>query len=200
MENDNDLVSRVKNNNCSKSFSELSDKHENLYYKVCQKYSPALKSVGVFLNDVFDDKNFIIYKAIQSYDHTKKTKFSTWMANHARYHCLNFINTNNKYLYCDADDLAYLLEKQALADAPDHHPHSKEENLTEQIFDVLSRLKDKRIYKIYRERYSKEKGKQTWTNIAKKLNISTQTVINLHTKGRSILQNKMASQKYLDFV
>jgi DNA-directed RNA polymerase sigma subunit (sigma70/sigma32) len=79
-------------------------------------------------------------------------------------------------------------------------PNEAEESLTEQIFDVLSRLKDKRIYNIYRERYAKDKDKQTWAKIAKKMNISTQTVINLHTKGRVILKNKMKTQKYLDFV
>jgi RNA polymerase sigma factor (sigma-70 family) len=199
MENDNVLINRIKGENCSESFSELSNRHENLYYKICQKYSPALKSVGVFLNDVFDDKNFIIYKALQSFDHNKNTKFSTWLGNHARYHCLNFINSNNKYLHCEGDDLTFFIERRNVLESSTK-PTDEEQSLTDQIFDVLSRLKDERIYLIYKERYAKDKEKQTWTKIAKKLNISTQTVINLHTKGRNILQNKMKTQKYLDFV
>lgn len=199
MDTDNVLIYRVKNDNCSTSFSELLIRHENLYYKICQKYSPALRSVGVFLDDVFDDKNFVIYKALLSFDSGKKTKFSTWVGNHARYHCLNFINAHNRHSTYDSEDLSYLIDKNSQMKIQEG-PNEAEESLTEQIFDVLSRLKDKRIYNIYRERYAKDKDKQTWAKIAKKMNISTQTVINLHTKGRVILKNKMKTQKYLDFV
>ena len=40
----------------------------------------------------------------------------------------------------------------------------------------------------------------TWNKIAKKLNISTQTAINLHEKARVFLKTKTTSKNSFDFI
>ena len=47
-------------------------------------------------------------------------------------------------------------------------------------------------------RYSKEEKKPSWCVVASNLKISTQTAINLHNKGISILRKKITSEKLLD--
>ena len=49
-------------------------------------------------------------------------------------------------------------------------------------------------------RYSRQEKKPSWCVIAKDLNISTQTAINLHNRGIKILRKKIKSEKFLDNV
>jgi RNA polymerase sigma factor (sigma-70 family) len=197
---DNELILNVKEDNCSESYSELVLRHEKLYYKICQKYSNVVKSSDGSLDDLLSDKDFVFLKSLKSYNPEKKSKFSTWLANHARYHCLNFIKDNCKYIKFESEkDLENFLEARANSQLEDYDDQNKKE-LKFQIFNILSKLKDGRIHRVYEERYNDDGSKQTWAKIAKKLNISTQTVINLHGRGSKILKYKMKSQKLLDFV
>ena len=74
-------------------------------------------------------------------------------------------------------------------------------NTEEFVSFILDELQDKRIKKIYMMRYfSKDGKKKTWKQIAKQLNVSSQTVINIHNKAKPILRNKFKSKNNLDFV
>jgi len=48
--------------------------------------------------------------------------------------------------------------------------------------------------------FSKDGKKKTWKEIAKKLGVSSQTVINIHNKAKRILRNKFKSKNNFDFV
>ena len=60
--------------------------------------------------------------------------------------------------------------------------------------------KDKRIKLIFSMRYSREEKKPSWCVVAQKLEISTQTAINLHNRGIKILRKKIKSEMFLDNV
>ena len=69
------------------------------------------------------------------------------------------------------------------------------------VVNIISQLKDKRISEIFKYRYFPEKNKKMiWSKIAKKMNISTQTAINLHNKGISIVRKKIKSENISDVV
>ena len=71
------------------------------------------------------------------------------------------------------------------------------------IFNILNNLKDKRISRVFKLRYfdvHQENSKPTWSFIAKKIKTSTQTAINLHERGRTILCKKIKSDKYQDTI
>ena len=91
-ENDNTLIEEVRKSGCNESYKELLSRHEKLFYKICQKYIPVIISRGLEKNDLLEDKHFVLFKCINSYSTDKKTKFSTWLGNCTRYHCLNFLN------------------------------------------------------------------------------------------------------------
>ena len=135
----------------------------------------------------YNDKNILIYKSVLSYNPDKKTKFSTWLANQTRYLCLNLLNRKMQYVQMEENDLVLQIEK---------NPDSKECKLpliTSNVFDVLNNLKDERIGNIFKLRYYSEKKDRTWKKIGKKLNISVQTAINLHKKGKKILKSRLKS-------
>ena len=66
------------------------------------------------------------------------------------------------------------------------------------MVSLLEQIKDQRIYEIFNMRYFQDPSSQTWTKIAKKLNMSTQNAINLHNKGVQILKNKLTSKDLFD--
>tara|TARA_Y100000310_G_scaffold328887_1_gene397759 strand:- start:170 stop:457 length:288 start_codon:yes stop_codon:yes gene_type:complete len=71
----------------------------------------------------------------------------------------------------------------------------KEEETTHiikgKIFNILNKLRDKRVSKIFELRYYAEKKERTWKEIGKNLNISVQTAINLHKKGKRIIKSRL---------
>jgi len=69
------------------------------------------------------------------------------------------------------------------------------------IDKILSGFSDNRIKQVYFLRYfSGDKKLTTWNQIAKKLNISTQTAINIHEKARDFLKNKITSKESCDLI
>ena len=183
------LVRAVRNKASSEAFEEICRRYQDIFYKICQKYSPALSASGVYIQDIFNEKNIIILHCVNTFDHKKGVKLSSWIGNYARYLCLNSIN-----------------ERKFIAPANDEEIKTKiEENQTKQLFfenqnnlkeyreyvvDILDQLKDERIKQIFHYRYFDDK-KMIWDKIAKKINSSPQTVMSLHKKGLILIKNKI---------
>jgi DNA-directed RNA polymerase specialized sigma subunit len=72
---------------------------------------------------------------------------------------------------------------------------------SEYIFSILCQLKDKRIEKVFRMRYySPDAAKTSWSAIAASLGVSTQTAINLHSRGAEVLKTKLRSENFFDTI
>jgi DNA-directed RNA polymerase specialized sigma subunit len=189
------LVRRINKYNCNDSFVKLSSRYENFYYSIAKKYSPILMQMGFSRDEIKYEKEFILHKAITSYDFKQKTKFSTWFCNCARYHFLNYINSNKKYIRTEDNHIDYFNAKDSL------YKIDKNNDTFEYLSSLLSGFKDSRVKDVYFMRYFSENQKlTTWSVIGKKLNISTQTAINLHEKARVFLKKKIESKNFCDFV
>ena len=152
-----------------------------------------MSASGIFPDDALNDKDYIIYKSACSYNPTKKTKFSTWLGNQVRYYCLNKINKNKRYVTLDYPELNKVVEK-------DHYSTENEE-FKDYTINLLSQMNDERIKTIFDLRYFNNGGeKMTWSNIATQLNVSSQTVINLHNKGKTLLKKKIKQDYRSDFL
>ena len=187
------LIKRIKDKNCEKSLIELSERHSGLYFKIIKKYSKSFFANNIDLNEATADKNSIIWNSAKNFKEDKNVKFSTWLANQVKYFCLNTLNKKSK-------DRLVATEDQILDSLNEKPITQKHENLFEFTGNILSQLKDSRIRKIFSLRYSSAEKKPSWCIIAEKLQISTQTAINLHNKGISILRKKIKSEKFLDNV
>jgi len=189
------LVNKVRDNNCNDSFEKLSSSCDNFYFSIARKYSQTLIKMGMSKEEIKSEKDFILYKAIQSFDAKQKTKFSTWFCNCTRYHFLNFINSNKKYVLNEGLDVDVYLDRDILTVT------DKNNDLLDYLSSLLSSFKDSRINEVYKLRYFSNSAKPvTWNKIAKKLNISTQTAINLHEKARVFLKNKIVSKNSFDLI
>jgi len=189
---DNTLVKNVQEKNDEEALKMLIDRHSALCNSLYKKYSSSMLNSGVYLQDIVDQKDYIVYKSAMSFDPCKNSKFSTWLYNQVRYQCLNCMNENSHYLTLETDKLNYIIEKQA-------PPQKEYKNINEYIFNIIDSCSDERIQKIFKMRYLNDSNKKMpWNKIAKKLNISTQTAINIHNKALKLLKNKIESKNCFD--
>lgn len=195
---DDELVGLVKSEANSEAFTEICKKYENIFYKICHRYANALSLSGLDVKDIFDEKNCIIFHCVSTFKKSKKTKLSTYIGNYARYLCLNSINKRRFILPSNDDEV-----KSKLEDSRVSHNYSIEtDNLQENCKyarNIIEHFKDPRIAEIFKLRYFGDK-KMIWIQIAKKMNISTQTAINLHNKGMNFIKTKMTSKNISDVI
>jgi len=190
---DNYLVERIKNSDCEISLNELIKRHSALCFKIIKKYSAPLQANNIQITEASADKNLIIWNSAKSFSTEKNVKFSTWLANQVKYSCLNALNKKSKDRLVAMDDEILEVLKEKTED-------DKDSNLFEFTNNILRQLKDNRIEKIFLMRYSTTDKKPSWCSVAKKLEISTQTAINLHNKGIQILRKKISSEKFIDLI
>jgi RNA polymerase sigma factor (sigma-70 family) len=194
---DKTLIRRVKKDGCNDSFLELCRRYENVFYKMCHKFTPALINSGISPTDIFNEKNIIIFNCIKTYDPKRGAKLSTHICNYARFLCLNSITKRKCLISVDTDEMREMLDN---ADSM-HGSREKEENKETYDFlkNLLSQMKDKRIPQIIEMRHLSPEKKE-WKQIAEKMNISSQTVINLHERGMNFLRTKLRSTDFADIV
>lgn len=183
------LAKNVKDNKCNESLSLLVNRHTPLYLKICQRFAHVLSAKGVFVEDVFNDNFYVIYKAANSFNFEKKIKVSTWIGLYAKYHCLSLLTKFSNNVQTVSNELSTL----------NFSYHEQDSNTKDYILNVLSRFNDKRLEEIFKLRYFTP-GNNTWKNIGRKLNLSNQTVINLHAKALVILKEKLKKQDYNDAI
>ena len=186
---DLELVRKVQKRNCEKSLKLLIDKHSPLCFEVFKKYLPALSKAGIYPADVFAEKNYLVYKSALSFKEAKNTKFSTWLGNQMRYLCLNALNKNRSMAVSEEILHFHLLKNNPLIKNEDFIKES-----VDYVFNILSQASDERIKTVFELRYFSDlsnKNKTPWAMVAEKMEVSTQTVINLHNKGLGILKRKM---------
>lgn len=186
---DSYLIRKVKNEACNDSFKEICRRYENLFYKQCQKYSTSLSTCGIYVQDIFNEKNIIILHCIKTFKPSKKTKLSSWIGNYARYLCLNSMNAKRLLIPSPDEEVTKRIEEQQICN--DYfQPKVNLDESRNYIYDLLNQMKDPRIKEIFEYRYFQPK-KMIWQKIAKKMKTSPQTVMALHRKGISLIKNKI---------
>ena len=193
IQNDEILIKNIKEKNDEYSLRELINRHAGLCFNIYKKYNNAFMASGVCVDDVVNSKDYMVYKSAISYDETKNCKFSTWLYNQIRYQCLNSINENHKYIALDDQNLNFIIEKRALEFKNNNFGEFKD-----YIFELLENMQDERAKQIFKMRYFEDKKNIAWAIIGKKLNISTQTAINIHNKTIDFLKKKLKSKNCFD--
>jgi RNA polymerase sigma factor (sigma-70 family) len=188
------LIRQVKQKASDEAFLEICRRYEDLFYKVCQKYAASLSACGIFLQDIFNEKNIIILHCVKTFKPQKKTKLSSWIGNYARYLCLNSMNSKRLVIPYPDDEVQRRIEEKQVYQEYLHDEARDPEEVKNQVFAALGELKDQRIRQIFELRYLQSK-KMIWQKIAKKIGTSPQTVMALHRKGINLIRDKITEEE-----
>jgi len=195
---DSELIKDVKENNSSESFSILSKRHEGLVAKIIRRYyQPNAQCSGLGLMDLMEDKEFLVFDSVKSYNLDKGVRFNTWLGNKVRYHCLNKKRLENKYYSPETEEIKdYIFREEGDEESINSLLVSEE---AEYIMGLADQIKDPRVKKILQQRYFADDPKErTFGSIAKNINMSKQGVINIHHDFINFVKNKIKSAEVCD--
>lgn len=188
--NDEELIRRVVDEMCSDSFRMLCDKYEKVFFKMCQRYASPLRSVGIAVEEVLEEKNYTVWFCITKYDSSRGTKLSTFIGNYARYLCLKSITSKRLSVDFEDNDIKSLIESSQEKNHYENESASINYDGLKFVFNSLQNSKHKEILRL---RYFSSDHQPTWKDIAKKMNISIPTAISLHGKAIKSLKCKIKS-------
>ncbi len=177
------------------SLQELINRHSGIFLDIVTSYVPKNSTTGC-RQDLINDLEYHIYNAGLKYDHTKNTKFSTFLGNEAKWACLNQYNKNKKYLITDTDEGRFIYENNL---STPQEPFVDEKMLLK-IFNIIEHHPDKRVQKIFQLRYiDPQYNKLTpWKTVSNELKMSIQGCINIHNSAIKVIRKELKNTHELD--
>ena len=189
---DSDLTKMIRDENDELALTELISRHSGIYVDMLKKFGFKCLTQNQ-IQDIMGDKDYVIYKAALEYD-PEKAKFSTHLANKAKYMCLTQKTKNKKNrISSNFEEIQFFQKDKALT--PDES--CKANDSFSRISNLINKHKDKRLKIIFHERYFCGRGGKLkpWKEVAEKINLSAQGCINLHDRAIKELNNKIDNEK-----
>ena len=192
LEEDINLVNNIRHNDCGESLSVLIKRHGGLYCSIisrmCKKYNNWTNS-----EDLFSERDYVIFQSAIKYDPKKNIKFSTYIGNQAKWTYLNKSSKTQKTIKKQSrliDNMQY----------QENEPHDNGAlDTLELALSILESHSDKRISRLFELRYKigKKNKEMPWHLVGKKMNLSAQGCINLHKIGIDYIQSKLRKEGIL---
>jgi RNA polymerase sigma factor (sigma-70 family) len=183
---DEKLISNILKKRCNDSLKELLNRHGGMFFNIGKKYS---QSCNIDLNDLNDNKYWIMFNAAKSFDPKKGSKFSTWLGNQIRFFCLNYKNKNQKLIPTEDNHIEYFLN-----DISKKENSTNKKEIINNIIDLFDQISDPNtknaIY--YRYFYNKDRI-LNYSEIADILKVTPQTVLNWHNKFINFAKKKLTN-------
>jgi RNA polymerase sigma factor (sigma-70 family) len=191
------IINLAKNGD-NDSIKMLIEKHSGICVDVYKKYINMPNVSGFVSDDIISSKDYIIYNSAKTYDPTRGSKFSTWLANQTRYFCLNSINKSGKLIPFETETLNSLIEGKSQEFKNEEKTVEKSNEVLEIVKETLKSLSNKKIKQCIEIKYFSEDGNlRSYTEIAQKMNVTVQTVINWHNKFIKIVRQKCKNRKII---
>ena len=189
---DSDLTRMIREENDETALNELIFRHSGIYVDMLKKFGfKCLTQIQI--QDIMGDKDYVIYKAALEYD-SSKAKFSTHLANKAKYMCLTQKTKNkNNRISTNFDEVQFYQKDKS--STPDESCVTNDS--FSRILNLIKKHKDKRLQTIFHERYfCGKRGKlKPWKEVAQKINLPAQGCINIHDKAIKELSHKIDNEK-----
>jgi hypothetical protein len=178
VQSDLTLISNIQTTNDETSLLELIDRHSGIFHSMVNHFMSHPQN-SLDKSQLVGERESTIYSSALNYDPTRKTKFSTHLANQTKWICLNILNKKKRTKEFFIDDENNYIE-------PSCESFSKDIDRQEALFmfkTCLEKEKDLRVKKIIDIRYERGHNKLTpWRLIAEELKMSIQGCINIHNR------------------
>jgi RNA polymerase sigma factor (sigma-70 family) len=185
--NDEVLIKKIVDHQCDESLKQLVERHCGMIFNIGKKYCA---NCNLDLNELNDNKYWIIFNAAKSFNPKKGSKFSTWLGNQTRFFCLNYKNKNSKLVPIEDQHLEFFIN-----DLHKKNNLFNQKEIVNSIIDLFNEISDPNtknaIY--YRYFYNKERI-LNYSEIAKILNVTPQTVLNWHNKFIQFAKKKLTNK------
>lgn len=160
------LINRVKNND-SKCLNKLVFKYGGIYDSIINKFN---FSKSFIKQDLLDDKPLFFFNVAKKYNPKKKTKFSTYLYNMAKWTCLDRLKKDRKN---------------------NEFTSFGDENFDFSSVDaIINKIKtfDERTQYIFMHRFFNPDRKTSFGEIGKELNLTYEGVRQIYKKHIEILK------------
>jgi DNA-directed RNA polymerase specialized sigma subunit len=193
------LIEDIKFNKDQDSIIELHERYKNMCFKQVHKFQNYFRINGINRDDMLKQSLFLIYDSAVTFDPDRNIKYITWLGNKVKFFCMNYTKKEFKSIHfleyrgelC-SDVSISRVNPRSSANLIDRHPSKEPLINSSEAFNFLIEHPDKRIKEVFEIRYSDLRDKPlTWRDVGKKLNLSSQTAINLHSKGIKYLRKKI---------
>jgi RNA polymerase sigma factor (sigma-70 family) len=184
---DESLIKKIINRQCNESLKELVERHSGMIFNIGKKYCP---SCSLDLNELNDNKYWIVFNAAKSFNSKKGSKFSTWLGNQVRFFCLNYKNKNSKLLPIEDQYLEFFIN-----DSNKKNNQSNQKELVNTIIDLFNDISDPNTKNAIYYRYFHNKDRiLNYSEIAELLQVTPQTVLNWHNKFINFAKKKLTNK------
>lgn len=183
---DEKLIKKIISHQCNESLKELVERHSGMIFNIGKKYCT---SCNLDLNELNDNKYWIVFNSAKSFDAKKGSKFSTWLGNQIRFFCLNFKNKNSKLVPIEDKHLEFFINSSR----KDDNINKKE--IINNIIDLFNEISDPNTKKAIYYRYFHNKERiLNYSEIAEILMVTPQTVLNWHNKFINFAKKKLTNK------
>jgi RNA polymerase sigma factor (sigma-70 family) len=188
---DETLIKKIINKQCNESLKELTSRHSGMIFNIGKKYCSCC---NLDINELNDNKYWIIFNAAKSFNPKKGSKFSTWLGNQIRFFCLNFKNKNSKLIAVEDCHLEFFIN-----DLSKNENNANKKEIINNIIDLFNQISDTNTKNAIYYRYFHNKERiLNYSEIAEILNVTPQTVLNWHNKFIDFAKKKLTSSKIID--
>lgn len=191
--NEIDCINNIKNNfNIDVSLDLLYKMHCKIYYKIIHRYFNDQKHTEQ-KDELIKDCRYYIFFAAKEFLPEKNTKFSSYLANKARWMCLNYFTAQKKKQRLEDINGKTLFLNKSLIEAPSLLPELMNRERFKKILEEIDKDKDDRVNEIFTYRYfdSKNNKLTSWKEVSNKLSLSVQGCINIHNKFLKKLKGRI---------
>jgi RNA polymerase sigma factor (sigma-70 family) len=193
-DSDLDLIRSIKERSCNDSLRELISRHSGICFSIGKKFTA---NSPLSIQDLTDNKDWIIYSSALSFDCDKGSKFSTWLANQVKFYCLNLKNKSSRYVETEPETIEFLINQYHNGS----NDKSNKKEIINTLFDLLEQVKDENIKNAIHYRYFSNKNKiLNYCEIGKILDVTPQTVLNWHNKFIDLAKKKLTSKSNIDII
>jgi DNA-directed RNA polymerase sigma subunit (sigma70/sigma32) len=185
------LLSGAREGN-STDLAKLTTLSAGLIKAAAKKYLLAANAMGINEIDILDDKELIVYRAAQSFDPSKKVKFSTYLTRAVKLHCLSRLKKESTYHGRVLPDEETLYKIPVTKD-------TKGTELKEYVMCLTRKLADNRVRHIIGRRYfSSAEKTPSFSELGKELGLSAQGVCNIERRFFALVREKFHSGAEID--
>lgn len=190
---DETLIKKIVNKQCNESLKELVNRHSGMIFNIGKKYCT---SCNLDINELNDNRYWIIFNSAKSFNPKKGSKFSTWLGNQIRFFCLNYKNKNSKLVPIENEHLEFYINNSNKLENK-----SKQKEAINNIIDLFNQISDPNTKNAIYYRYFHNKDRiLNYSEIAQILDVTPQTVLNWHNKFIEFAKKKLTSFQISDMI